>query len=1021
MALQEQHADVDLTRGLDTRTAGKLVLGGRVTTAQDMQWRGKVMERCNGFGPLGTINTALPIQSLTSYQGELLLQQQNLLSSWLPTPGHWDSRQDGFSPFVTQKQMVYRSATSVLSADVDTNGSLTAYAWFDTPNNGATSRIQAGILDESTGAYVSGGALHGDFTVLSSVAANTASPRVVFFGTTIMVLWVETGTGVRFSTNSTTNPGIWSVPATVAGTAAAVQIDAIVISGRLFVAYRGATDIFTVELNSSGTVLSGPVDNGTAALNFYALGQSNDGFLFLIYENAAAAHDLRRIIYNLNLTVAQADAQVSAASHFNSLFISYGSAATACIIYYDRRDATGVGQTTFWAQLNSNGTFGSVDLTFVRGAAPATNAVSVNGALHLWLRAVWGVAGGSPNTQVTVGRSMFLYRDNQPSAQPSQLGRSLFGADIGATGLLPRIASKFVLDSAGNPFTVGIELYRLQLFGNLPAINYSPLGVSRLNTKLAPVPIQKAQLGNLLVMPGSLPMVYDGDTPYECGFSQYPELAAAADGGAGGLSAGTYFWAFTYEWTDRRGERWQSIPSSPIPAAGLVLAAGHQGSLTIPTLRQTRIASGIAASGRQDPQIVIWRTVANGSTFFRSSPPGQGPVNNPSADTVTFTDNVADSNIQGNEILYAGGALANVPPPACQYAVTHRSRIFLLGLEDPNAYWFSRKWIPGQGINFNDGLQGQVTPWGGPLTGGASIDDKFIFFERTATAVMYGDGPDNLGQQNSFTPPDVINRDIGCVDARSIVVTTFGVLFLSLKGFYLLDRGLQFHYLGAPVEGLVNPYGSPQIVITSGNQLTARHEIRWTTSTGTLFVLDYADALAEGDEIASYDKLKWTTRTNYPAKDATLLQDTFVFAYDTGGAGREVVQEDDLSNRRVIPGNILGIAGQIETSWIKVSGVQGFQRVWWAIFTGSANGAAHAFTVDVGFDYNPTYNYTFTFTAGTTDPWQFRHKPHVQKCQAIRFRITGDGANVARWSIESIALKLGVKRGLFKLPATAST
>src|SRR5215472_13277340 len=193
MALEKEVVNVDLTRALDTRTSGKLVLGGRVTTAQDMQWKGKVMERCNGFAPLGTINTAIPSYGLVAYQRELLLQQQGALSSWQPNVGVWTPRGVGFPLYRLQKTPIYRSATSVRAADVDTNptNTLTAYCWFDTPDNGTTNNIRVAIVDEGDGSFstnTAGGTSVAQ--ILSSTANNAVGPKVMYFNNTFMALWV---------------------------------------------------------------------------------------------------------------------------------------------------------------------------------------------------------------------------------------------------------------------------------------------------------------------------------------------------------------------------------------------------------------------------------------------------------------------------------------------------------------------------------------------------------------------------------------------------------------------------------------------------------------------------------------------------------------------------------------------------------------------------------------------------------------------------------------------------------------
>ncbi len=422
-------------------------------------------------------------------------------------------------------------------------------------------------------------------------------------------------------------------------------------------------------------------------------------------------------------------------------------------------------------------------------------------------------------------------------------------------------------------------------------------------------------------------------------------------------------------------------------------------------------------------QIVLWRTQANGSILNRLTSPGNATVNDSTVDNLTILDNAADAAIAANEVLYTGRALSNVSPPAARYAVAHKNRIFLLGMEDPQAVWPSRKYQPGDAINFSDSLALQVPPWSGPLTGGASMDEKLILFQKTATGVMFGDGPNDLGAQSTWTPPERILPDVGCVDARTIVTGPFGVVFLSAAGFYLLDRGLQPHYIGGPVENVVNPFGAPQTVFTSAVLLATRKQVRWTSQSGICVVLDYTDILAEDADTPMQDRAKWHTFTGYWASDATLWRSTYVVCRSDNVLNQTVEQEVEGVNQDTwATGTFaVGNGGTLETGWIKLSNVANFQRVRRVIFTGSTNLDTHTFQLSVGYDYNTAYAYTSLIgPLPSAEPLLIDHKLQRQKCAAVRFLLRNiDPANTQRWSIDSLTLECGLKKGPRKTPATA--
>ncbi len=1022
--LEKRQIQVDFTRSVDQRTATKLVLAGKLLTAQDVVWRGKTVERRTGYTALPTsILGGANITSLAKgyvYNNELLAQGSSLWS-WSAQNSTWISKGTGFDLAGISKTPVYRSSAQVSESDCSTGAGFTCYLWHQQPNT-STDEIRAQVIDESVGTVITANAL------LSTGGANAFSlPKIIFFAGVFFAMWWEAST-IQFSTWNSTNPNAgWTAKASLTASATGLKVlDAVVVNNRAFVTFNAAANPTSlIEVNSSGTIIGGPTSSGITGDNGVALGSSQDNFLYVVGNNSV--NGLQRTVFDLTCTVTQAAATIEVGFNIQFLVAGFLSRATSCDLYYSPSGiAVNTNPATRSVNLTSSGTIGTLN-TFQRGAVVASMPFLFGGREYIWLSTAWGIPL-SPFPNVQVGRSICLFEDTLQNGTASRIAaQALFGTArsyvAGANGV--RVAQT-LLDSQSRPFTTWLEQFIFQLSNTQ---NTSAVGIARVTASpQGTSPITSAQFGGVVVTGGGFLSIYDGANPVELGFLQYPEVLTMTTSTTGGnLGNGNYQVALTYEWTDNAGNRYQSAPT---PAQTIATGAGTTNSIVVtgPMLRHTN-----KITPRVPARIVVWRTVLNGSTLFRDTPLNNSILNNTTTDTLGYTIIQADSAVNSNEILYTGRALSNIAPPAARYVVAHQNRLFLMGMEDPNLIWYSRKYVSGDGINFNDGLTLRVDAPGGALMGGASLDDKLVCFKETASYYFQGDGPNDLGQQNTFTPqPQPISGDIGCADARTIVKLPFGVIFLSKKGFWLLDRGLTPHYIGAPVENLVNPFGQPQLVFTSVQVLPKKNQVRWTTASGTCLLLDYTDAIAMDADPTNMDVYKWSVFTNYAAVDSAIWQSNFVHI----GSDNAVCQDSDSTNSdtRIVAGvtSTSGISGIAETSWIHLAGIQGFQRVWRALLAGATQGGAHSPTITVAFDYDGN-QYTFgnpyspiggmfiPLPLPTAEPLQIRHGLYKETCEAVKFRIAfTPEINQAPWRLEDLTLEVGIKKGAFKLPAAVS-
>jgi hypothetical protein len=160
------------------------------------------------------------------------------------------------------------------------------------------------------------------------------------------------------------------------------------------------------------------------------------------------------------------------------------------------------------------------------------------------------------------------------------------------------------------------------------------------------------------------------------------------------------------------------------------------------------------------------------------------------------------------------------------------------------------------------------------------------------------------------------------------VVTQNGVFFKSSKGIYLVDRGLQTSYVGAAVEDFNN------LTVTSADLLADTDEVVFVTAEGTILVYNY------------YFNM-WSTWNNLPAIDSCVWQDALVLARTDG-----TVMVQDITNT-VYNDNGKFVSLKIQTPWLALTGMQGYQSTYKCFMLGNFKGP-HLMNVEVRTNYNPT-------------------------------------------------------------------
>jgi hypothetical protein len=456
----------------------------------------------------------------------------------------------------------------------------------------------------------------------------------------------------------------------------------------------------------------------------------------------------------------------------------------------------------------------------------------------------------------------------------------------------------------------------------------------------------------------------------------------------GRLSAGVYQYCFLYEWIDNQGQIHRSSPSVPV---SITVGASATVSLKMNRLTLTEKHGG---SSRANINIVYYRTKVNGSVFYRGSSittPTANDVAN-GAYTASIYDIWSDSQIGSHELLYTnGGVVANIAPPSSTAIWKNRNRIWLYS-QDTGTLWYSKSITSGVGAQFSDVFQSVTDASGAAINVISEMDDKVIFFKKNQPLLTVGDGPNDTGQGSSFLLPQPIIAPTGASDTNSVVQMPSGLMFKAPRGIGHLDRKLQFSYIGAPVESFNSA------TCLSAKLIPNKSQVRFLLSTNDFLIYDY-------------ERDKWSDRpvSAGTAKDAVIWKDTYTILFSNGVVWQE--------NSAIFQDNSSNIDSTVETGWINVGGLQGYQRVKDAYFLGDYK-SAHTLTISVGYNYSTSYasNDVYVFTPANQQPLQVAIKLRNQKCQALRFKIVTTGASGEANCLSGIDLNIGMKKGTFALP-----
>ncbi len=342
--------------------------------------------------------------------------------------------------------------------------------------------------------------------------------------------------------------------------------------------------------------------------------------------------------------------------------------------------------------------------------------------------------------------------------------------------------------------------------------------------------------GGSVLIPGALPRETDGVAVYEQGWLQYPEPIVHASSAAGSLTPGAqYRFVATYEHIDALGRRHMSAPT-PIPATVTPTSAAD----ALPTIRVATLAHSLrgrraATSGTRRSygsivRVVIWRTLANGSIYYRINDAN----NDYTISYVTFSagNDSADATISTAEVLpTTGGVLAAAPPPPYVAQTMWQGRHVVVDA-DRQELRYSRATAVGAPIQHALELA-QPLRLDGTVTALDALGGRLVIMTDRAIYATDGTGYDDIGQGQPLADPYLISSLVGCSDARSVARLPQGIAFLGGSRIWLLDSGLALQPIGEAVR-----YYTTAHTYRDAVPLQSRTSIAWTSATGPALVYD---------------------------------------------------------------------------------------------------------------------------------------------------------------------------------------
>lgn len=1007
--IQKQAVDVSFAQGLDTKTDPKRVQMGKFVKLENSIFtKGGLLQKRNGYPEL----TSLPDTSysyVTPFNGDLTAIGSNI-AAYNTANNSWVQKGQ-IQPLSVNTLPLLRNNLNQIACDsaVAPNG-LVCTVYIE--NNAGTLTNKYVIADSVTGQNIVAPSV---IPVMSGTVSG--GMRVYVLGNNFIIIFtnlISSTDHLQYVAISCSTPTNISANTDLASNYVpkpTLSWDAYVNNNILYYAYNTTSGVQSIKVSYlTSTLIPGPVTTfaGGAVATMISVTADNTNvnapiIYVSFYDLASMTGYTLAVDKNVNEVLApQHIINGDAVSNITSV-----AQNGVCSVAYE------VSNTYSFSPGTGD------DTNYIVGITVALSGPVVGSPFTI-IRSVGLASKGFLHNQTAYFLAVY-----QSSYQPTYF---LINASESVEAA-PVISAKLAYSNGGGYLTEGLPNVSISddtvqmpyLFKDLiAAVNkdtavpagtqtagiYSQTGINLATFIINSNKLDTSEIGGDLHISGGFLWMYDGYLPVEHNFFLWPDVsptaspdptntdvASWADSGGqivaqpdGMTNTNAYFYQITYEWTDNQGNAFRSAPS--IPIAVTTTGSGTSGTITlnIPTLRLTmKTANPI--------KICVYRWSVGQQVYYQTNNDDDSYITSPmlndtSVDSIVFTDISSDATILGNNILYTtGGVVEDVNAPASNILALFDTRLWLVSAEDPNLLFFSKQVIESTPVEMSDLFTIYVPPTistegtTGPITALSAMDDKLVIFKENAILYINGNGPDNTGANNQYSQPIFITSTVGCTNQKSIVLTPMGLMFQSNKGIWLLDRGMQTSYIGAPVEDFNSS------LVNSAVNVPATNQVRFTLDSGVTLMYDYYYS-------------QWGTFTGVPAISSTIFQSMHTFINSRGALFQEQANTYlDGSNPVLMHFN---------TGPLRLGDLQNYQRAFFFYILGTFI-SPHKIRLSMAYDYeeNPSQsviisptNYSTPYGSGPSQSPYGQGNPYGGRTNLELWRIFLERQRCMAFSID---------------------
>lgn len=995
--LKKHRTTVSLTEGSDTGDLDPKVPGTTLVKAENAVFprRGAVGRR-NGYSALTA--PANVQNNLVDFNGKPILFGDRVMvrDDDSETSGGWAEGDEIMITDAEVQDTTNAGSVGVYSCDVaiDTTNDLRCVV-----EERSDSSRHITVTHRTTG------------VVLDTASVSGAGAiRCVARGNGEIVIWYVNGSSqLRYRTVS--SAGVISSGTTAASSIDNLTLGVCVIGNDVFVTYliTALTQCYVGKLTAAASFSSAAYHGGLTVGGVVGLGVINsDDLALLVTNTAGGVQYLYARFCDTSLTmhaVAQTiDSDNSATYSYTHPVVCQGSVGGDAQIYWQRNDVS----STPSDRVVFECLVALADTASPSVGTPAAGLANVEIASQPFIDSLnnnYLCVFGPNRFDDGLDAAYFLVRGAGGSDPFLPVGRALTNRGMSTDGGRS-ITTSWVQDLGSSQYGMGLPAYTNNDHSGGKYVKWT-MGGTYANASSTTLKGRADTLDDVLLIAGSMPYAWDGETATEIGFLCRPKVDAVVTLTTGYyLDAGDYGYVAVYEWIDSLGRVHQSAPSDvdTITADGADYA-----TIEIRTLPVTR---------KGTVYCVVYRTTADGNVYYRV---GQ-VANDVTANTVSFTDDsMHDSNtasttevLIAQEQLYTSrGLVENVAPPNTRVTAIHQRRHFAVNRErEATEIRYSKRYEPGTGLEHSDSLVVNCDPRGGNITALASLHDKLLIFKADRVLATTGPGLNaDAATGLAYSEPYIVSTDVGALDCHGVAETPVGVVFLSSKGIYLIDRALRITPIGRQVRYFTDGYDGS---VVTANAVPDKSIIIWQPDAG---------ATRTESVVWNYEQNMWSHWTSHDALGAcvsngrlTWTDGVDVFVSTAAYADPSSTPITLTLETRWIPIGEFGqdgrvyevqILGQpVAQSRISAQGQYSYDAVW---------DTAQNHDIASGDTWSHDEYYGAGLAAGyADDALLLDFDPSRQRCTAFRLRVKCDGGSQASLTTQgaefsAVSMLLGLR------------